>query len=81
MWFAEHSVLMQCELLARGELAAAGVARKARQVVHLFPSLAHPVRGGDASAALRALCTEASVERSLDQTGAASQRERFQTGS
>ena len=58
MRLAEHAVLMQRELLARAELAAARIAREARQVVDLLARLAHPVRRRDATAALGALGAE-----------------------
>lgn len=58
VWLAEHAVLVQRELLAGGQLSAARVAREARQVVDLLARLAHPIRRGDAAAALGALCAE-----------------------
>lgn len=62
MRLAEHAVLVQRELLAGAELAAARVAREARQVVDLLARLAHPVRRRDAAAALGALGTEAPAQ-------------------
>lgn len=58
MRLAEHPVLVQRELLAGGQLAAAGVAGEAGEVVDLLARLAHPVRGRDAAAALGALRAE-----------------------
>lgn len=67
MRLAEHPVLMECELLASGQLAAARVAREARQVVNLLARLPHPVGGRDPPAALRALGAEAPAETGVGQ--------------
>lgn len=58
--FAKHSIVEQRELLAGGQLAAARVARKARQMEDQLAGASHPVRGGDAAAAFRAFCTKVS---------------------
>ena len=58
MRFAEDSVLVNAKLLARRELAFAGVAGEAGQMVDLIPGLTHPVRGADGSATLEAFRTE-----------------------
>ena len=39
----EQSFVMQRELFAGGQLTLAGVAREARQMVHVIAGLAHPV--------------------------------------
>lgn len=58
MRLAEYSVFMEGKLFARGQLAAAGVAGEAGQVVDLLARLPHPVRRGDAAAAFGALGAE-----------------------
>lgn len=60
---AEHSVVVQRELLAGAQLPLARVAREARQVVDVLASLAHPVVGADAAATLGALGAETSVQQ------------------
>lgn len=61
MCLAEHSVIVQCELLARAQLSLARVAGEAGQVVDVLPRLAHPVVGADAATALGALGAETSA--------------------
>lgn len=60
VWLAQHAVVVQCELLPGAQLAAARLAREARQVVNLRARPPHPVRARDAPAALGALGAETS---------------------
>ena len=51
----QQPVVVQCELFTGGQLALAGVAREARQMVHVVARLAHPVGGAEHSLALGTL--------------------------
>jgi len=61
MSLAEHPVLHEGELLAGGQLASTLIAGEAGQVEDQLPRPTHPIRGGDAATALRALGAEVSA--------------------
>lgn len=58
---AHHAIVEQRKLLAGGQLAAARVARKARQMEDQVAGATHPIGWGNAAAAFRALGTEVPV--------------------
>lgn len=62
----------QRKLFARRQLAAARVARKARQMKDEFAGASHPIGGSDTAAAFRALGAKVSVkeiQKSIRQNG------------
>lgn len=60
---AQHLLLHQAELLARGELPLAGEAGEAGQVVGIAPRPPHPVAGVDLPATAGTLGTEPAAGR------------------
>lgn len=61
MSLAEHTVIHERKLFAGGQLTAALIAGKARQMEYQVAGSSHPVRGGDAATAFRALGAEISA--------------------
>lgn len=61
MRLAHHAIVEQRKLLTGGQLAAARVARKARQMEDQVAGATHPIGGVNAAAAFRALGTEVPV--------------------
>lgn len=61
MSLAEHTVIHERKLFAGGQLASTLIAGKARQMEDQIARSSHPVGGGDAATAFRALGAEISA--------------------
>lgn len=68
MSLAEHTVIHEGKLFAGGQLPAALIAGKARQMEDQIPCSSHPVGGGDAATAFRAFGAEISAIKKNETT-------------